>query len=98
MRRGRPSGLVNARAPPPAVDCAVCAAGCSPWKAYRKTYRGLGAAYQLEGKNKDALACMQKVRTNMTSKNTSSYLIVPNSTSTISVYYRLMLPNITGAY
>lgn len=33
----------------------------SPWKAYRKTYRGLGAAYQLEGKNKDALECMQKV-------------------------------------
>lgn len=33
----------------------------SPWKAYRKTYRGLGAALQLEGKNKDALECMQKV-------------------------------------
>uniref|UniRef100_A0A7S0RSJ9 Protein FLUORESCENT IN BLUE LIGHT, chloroplastic n=2 Tax=Pyramimonas obovata TaxID=1411642 RepID=A0A7S0RSJ9_9CHLO len=33
----------------------------SPWKAYRKTYRGLGAAYQLEGRNKDALGCMQKV-------------------------------------
>merc|ERR1719183_502163 len=33
----------------------------SPWKAYRKTYRGLGAASQLEGKNKDALMYMQKV-------------------------------------
>lgn len=33
----------------------------SPWKAERKALRGLGAAFQLQGKNKEALKYMMRV-------------------------------------
>jgi tetratricopeptide (TPR) repeat protein len=33
----------------------------SPWKAERKALRGLGAAFQLQGKNKEALEYMMRV-------------------------------------